>query len=80
MIIKSWNNKQEISDAVMFSVLPLQFRLGSVSLKAVPEPTEAVRELLIHVLQRGNALALHNKKLEQENRRLSGEQQRITAE
>ncbi|KAL7377459.1 hypothetical protein ABVT39_028307 [Epinephelus coioides] len=58
----------------------ISFRLGSVLLKAVPEPAEAVRELLIHSLQRGNTLEHHNQKLEDENQRLRREQQRITAE
>lgn len=58
----------------------ISFRLGSVLLKAVPEPVEAVRELLIHSLQRGNTLEHHNQKLEDENQRLRREQQRITAE
>lgn len=48
-------------------------------LRAVPEPAEAVRDLLIHSLQRGNALERHNHKLEEENQRLSKEHQRITA-
>lgn len=80
MIINSWNSKLVISDVSLLSVFCLQFRLGSVSLKAVPEPAEAVRELLIHCLQRGKALEHHNQKLEEENQRLRGEQQRITAE
>ncbi|TMS08595.1 DNA repair protein XRCC4 [Larimichthys crocea] len=58
----------------------ISFRLGSVSLKAVLEPAEAVRELLIHGLQRGNTLQQHNQRLEEENQRLRREQQRITAE
>ncbi|XP_070781069.1 DNA repair protein XRCC4-like [Enoplosus armatus] len=58
----------------------ISFRLGSVLLNAVPEPAEAVRELLIHSLQRGNTLENHNQKLEEENQRLRREQQRITAE
>ncbi|TNN29091.1 DNA repair protein XRCC4 [Liparis tanakae] len=58
----------------------LQFRLGSARLELVPEPAEAVRELLIHSLQRGNSLENHNQNLEEENQRLRGEQQRITAE
>lgn len=58
----------------------ISFRLGSVLLKAIPEPAEAVRELLIHSLQRGNTLEHHNQKLEDENQRLRREQQRITAE
>lgn len=57
-----------------------KFRMGSVLLKVVPEPTEAVRELLVHSLQRGNALERHNSKLEEENQRLIEEHQRITAE
>ncbi|XP_040914113.1 DNA repair protein XRCC4 [Toxotes jaculatrix] len=58
----------------------ISFRLGSVSLKAVSEPAEAVRELLIHSLQRGNTLEHQNQNLEEENQRLRQEQQRITAE
>ncbi|XP_073333485.1 DNA repair protein XRCC4 [Pagrus major] len=58
----------------------ISFRLGSVLLKAVPEPAEAVRELLIHSLHRGNTLEHHNQKLEEENQRLRREQQRITTE
>ncbi|XP_044030323.1 DNA repair protein XRCC4 [Siniperca chuatsi] len=58
----------------------ISFRLGSALLNVVPEPAEAVRELLIHSLQRGNTLEHHNQKLEEENQRLKGEQQRITAE
>ncbi|XP_056288958.1 DNA repair protein XRCC4 [Pseudoliparis swirei] len=58
----------------------ISFRLGSARLELVPEPAEAVRELLIHSLQRGNSLENHNQNLEEENRRLRGEQQRITAE
>ncbi|XP_034402748.1 DNA repair protein XRCC4 isoform X4 [Cyclopterus lumpus] len=58
----------------------ISFRLGSALLKVVPEPAEAVRELLIHSLQRGNSLENRNEKLEEENQRLRREQQRITAE
>ncbi|XP_068191023.1 DNA repair protein XRCC4 isoform X2 [Antennarius striatus] len=58
----------------------LSFRLGSVLLDAVPQPAEAVRELLVHSLQKGTTLENHNHKLEEENRRLSEEHRRITAE
>nr|XP_020514884.2 DNA repair protein XRCC4-like [Labrus bergylta] len=58
----------------------ISFRLGSVELKVVPEPAEAVREILIHSLQRGDDLQLNNRKLEEENERLRREQRRITAE
>ncbi|XP_042364676.1 DNA repair protein XRCC4 [Plectropomus leopardus] len=58
----------------------ISFQLGSVSLTAVPEPAEAVRELLIHSLQRGTTLENHNQRLQEENQRLRREQQRITAE
>ncbi|XP_075934318.1 DNA repair protein XRCC4 [Anarhichas minor] len=58
----------------------ISFRLGSALLKVVLEPAEAVRELLIHSLQRGNTLENHNQNLEEENRTLKREQQRITAE
>ncbi|CAJ1069945.1 DNA repair protein XRCC4 isoform X2 [Xyrichtys novacula] len=56
------------------------FQLGSVELTAVSEPAEAVREILIHSLQKGNTLQQHNHKLEEENQRLRREQQRVTAE
>lgn len=49
-------------------------------LSAVPEPVEAVRQLLVHGLQKGDALDRDNRKLEEENQRLSKEHQRITAE
>lgn len=65
---------------LFFSDSSVQFRLGSVLLKAVPEPADAVRELLIQSLQRGSTLEQHNQKLEEENQRLRGEQQRITTE
>ncbi|KAM4634481.1 DNA repair protein XRCC4 [Polymixia lowei] len=58
----------------------ISFRLGSVLLSAVPEPAEAVRELLHHGLERGGTLERHNQKLQDENRRLKQEQQHITAE
>lgn len=65
---------------LLLSFYLFQFRLGSVSLKAAPEPADAVRNLLIHSLERGNRLEHHNQKLDEENRRLRREQQRITAE
>ncbi|XP_047426602.1 DNA repair protein XRCC4 isoform X2 [Mugil cephalus] len=58
----------------------ISFRLGSVQLKAVAEPVEAVREFLTHSLQRGTVLHQHNQELEEENQRLRGEHQRIAAE
>ncbi|XP_068430528.1 DNA repair protein XRCC4 [Clinocottus analis] len=58
----------------------ISFRLGSALLKVVPEPAEAVREILVHSLQTGNSLENRNQKLEEENQRLRREQQRITAE
>lgn len=58
----------------------ISFRLGCILLKAVPEPAEAVRNLLIYSLQRGNNLQHHNQRLQEENERLRGEQQHITAE
>lgn len=58
----------------------ISFSLGSVLLGPIPEPVEAVRELLIHSLERGNTLERHNQKLQKENQRLRQEQQRITAE
>lgn len=58
----------------------ISFQLGSVVLTAVSEPAEAVREILVHSLQRGNTLQRHNHKLEEENQRLRQEQQRIASE
>ncbi|XP_032367625.1 DNA repair protein XRCC4 [Etheostoma spectabile] len=58
----------------------ISFRLGSVLLEAVPEPAGAVRDFLVHSLQRGNQLERLNQDLDQENQRLRQEQQRITAE
>ncbi|XP_068608921.1 DNA repair protein XRCC4 [Brachionichthys hirsutus] len=58
----------------------LSFRLGSVLLDAVPQPAEAVRDLLVHSLQRGTALENHNHRLETENQRLKEEHQRIATE
>ncbi|XP_060927849.1 DNA repair protein XRCC4 [Limanda limanda] len=58
----------------------ISFRLGSVLLKSVAAPAEAVRELLIHSLQKGNTLDHQNQDLKEENRKLRQEQQRITAD
>ncbi|XP_037548476.1 DNA repair protein XRCC4 [Nematolebias whitei] len=58
----------------------ISFRLGCVLLKAVTNPAEAVREVLIHILQRGNTLHMTNQKLKEENQRLIQEHQRIAAE
>ncbi|XP_030579878.1 DNA repair protein XRCC4-like [Archocentrus centrarchus] len=58
----------------------ISFRLGSIVLKAVPDPAEAVRSLLTHSLQRGINLQHHNQRLKEENQSLRGEQQHITAE
>uniref|UniRef100_A0A3Q0RIJ1 X-ray repair complementing defective repair in Chinese hamster cells 4 n=1 Tax=Amphilophus citrinellus TaxID=61819 RepID=A0A3Q0RIJ1_AMPCI len=58
----------------------ISFRLGSIVLKAVPDPAEAVRNLLTHSLQRGINLQHHNQRLKEENQSLRGEQQHITAE
>ncbi|XP_040014076.1 DNA repair protein XRCC4 [Xiphias gladius] len=58
----------------------ISFQLGSVLLRTVPEPAEAVRDLLIHSLQRGNTLEHQNQNLEEENQRLRQEQRRVTAE
>ncbi|XP_077353284.1 DNA repair protein XRCC4 isoform X2 [Festucalex cinctus] len=58
----------------------ISFRLGSVSLRPVPEPTEAVRALLTHSLERGTSLEQQNHELQQHNQRLRQEHQRITHE
>ncbi|XP_015257977.1 PREDICTED: DNA repair protein XRCC4-like, partial [Cyprinodon variegatus] len=56
------------------------FKLGSVLLDPVKKPAEAVTEVLIHTLQRGNTLQEHNRKLMEENQRLIQEHQRIIEE
>ncbi|XP_061655260.1 DNA repair protein XRCC4-like isoform X1 [Phyllopteryx taeniolatus] len=58
----------------------ISFRLGSVSLSPIPEPSEAVRGLLTHSLLRGTSLDHQNQELREQNRRLRQEHQRITAE
>ncbi|XP_051906789.1 DNA repair protein XRCC4-like [Hippocampus zosterae] len=58
----------------------ISFRLGSVSLRPVPEPSEAVRALLTHSLERGTSLEQHNQELQEHNQRLRQEHQRIIAE
>ncbi|XP_063745925.1 DNA repair protein XRCC4 isoform X3 [Eleginops maclovinus] len=58
----------------------ISFRLGSVVLKADPDPAEALRELLTHSLQRGNTLQQENQNLQQENLGLRGEHRRISAD
>lgn len=54
--------------------------MGSATLEAIKEPADAVRQLLIHSLRRGNTLDQHNQRLEEENLKLRGEQQRIASE
>ncbi|KAM8827837.1 DNA repair protein XRCC4-like isoform 2-T3 [Spinachia spinachia] len=58
----------------------ISFRLGSAQLMADPQPAQAVRELLIHSLQRGTTLENHNQSLQEENQSLTREQRRITAD
>ncbi|XP_038162873.1 DNA repair protein XRCC4 [Cyprinodon tularosa] len=58
----------------------ISFKLGSVLLDPVKKPAEAVAEVLIHTLQRGNTLQEHNRKLMEENQRLIQEHQRIIEE
>ncbi|XP_062340187.1 DNA repair protein XRCC4 [Osmerus eperlanus] len=55
-------------------------QLGSVSLRAHPEPLEEVRALLAHFLQQTAALENHNQRLKEENHRFRQEQQHITTE
>lgn len=76
-----FNDLKLLTFRVSVSVrLLVQFRLGSALLTVVSEPAEAVRQLLVHSLERGNALQHHNHKLEEENQRLGQEHQRIAAE
>ncbi|XP_046870828.1 DNA repair protein XRCC4 isoform X2 [Hypomesus transpacificus] len=55
-------------------------QLGSVSLRAHPEPLVEVRALLAHFLQQTAALENHNQRLKEENHRFRQEQQHITTE
>ncbi|TRY83872.1 hypothetical protein DNTS_030097 [Danionella cerebrum] len=56
----------------------ISFRLGVVDLQAVPEPTEAIRELILHGLEERAQLEAKNKLLLQENQKLRREHQHIT--
>uniref|UniRef100_A0A8C6TCA3 X-ray repair complementing defective repair in Chinese hamster cells 4 n=1 Tax=Neogobius melanostomus TaxID=47308 RepID=A0A8C6TCA3_9GOBI len=58
----------------------ISFRLGSVALTALSNPAEAVRDLLIYSMAKGNSLERQNNKVEQQNQRLRNEHQRITAQ
>ncbi|XP_023816167.1 DNA repair protein XRCC4-like isoform X2 [Oryzias latipes] len=58
----------------------ISFRLGSALLEAELRPAEALRQLLLHSLQRGDSLQNQNQKLQEDNQRLKQEQQRICAE
>lgn len=55
-------------------------QLGSVLLRAHPEPLEEVRALLAHFLVQTTDLENHNHKLKEDNHRFRQEQQHITAE
>lgn len=76
----NWVDGSFIFSIFYFFFFLSQFRLGSVTLEAVTEPADAVRQLLVHSLQRGNTLERHNQRLEEENLKLSQEQQRIASE
>ncbi|XP_028319464.1 LOW QUALITY PROTEIN: DNA repair protein XRCC4 [Gouania willdenowi] len=58
----------------------ISFRLGSVVMTTVSQPADAVKELLLQNLRRGNDLRETNRKLQEENERLRREHQRISAE
>ncbi|XP_061657493.1 DNA repair protein XRCC4 isoform X2 [Syngnathoides biaculeatus] len=58
----------------------ISFRLGSVALSPVPEPSEAARGLLTLSLARGTSLEHRNRELREQNRRLGQEHRRVAAE
>lgn len=58
----------------------ISFRLGTVALTALSDPAEAVRDLLIYSMKKGNSLERQNDKLEEQNQRLRQEHQRITTQ
>lgn len=58
----------------------ISFQLGSVLLTALPDPAEAVRDLLMYSLDRAGSLENHNHRLQEQNQSLREEHQRITAE
>lgn len=58
----------------------ISFRLGTVSLTALSDPAEAVRDLLIYSLEKGNSLEGQNNRLEEQNQQLRKEHQRITTQ
>ncbi|KAM8853088.1 DNA repair protein XRCC4 isoform 2-T3 [Synchiropus picturatus] len=58
----------------------ISFQLGSVPLQSVSEPTEEVRQLLLHSLERRSSLQDQNQRLEQENQILRREHLRASAE
>uniref|UniRef100_A0A3Q2E479 XRCC4 coiled-coil domain-containing protein n=1 Tax=Cyprinodon variegatus TaxID=28743 RepID=A0A3Q2E479_CYPVA len=79
---KAWKGKgerQSLPDFIKEKIFAY-FKLGSVLLDPVKKPAEAVTEVLIHTLQRGNTLQEHNRKLMEENQRLIQEHQRIIEE
>lgn len=51
----------------------ISFQLGSVPLQAVPDPSEEVRRLLLHALERRSSLQDQNQRLERENQSLRQE-------
>uniref|UniRef100_A0AAV2ISC8 XRCC4 n=1 Tax=Knipowitschia caucasica TaxID=637954 RepID=A0AAV2ISC8_KNICA len=58
----------------------ISFRLGSVTLTALSDPADAVRDLLFYSMDKGNSLDQHNHKLEEQNLRLRQEHQRIVSQ
>lgn len=51
-----------------------------VELRAVPEPTEVIRELISHSLEQSTRLRAKNQHLLEENQKLRKEQEHITKE
>ncbi|KAM9800943.1 DNA repair protein XRCC4 [Neosynchiropus ocellatus] len=58
----------------------ISFQLGSVPLQSVSDPTEEVKRLLLHSLQRRSSLQDQNQRLAQENLSLRREHLRASAE
>ncbi|KAJ8339574.1 hypothetical protein SKAU_G00363600 [Synaphobranchus kaupii] len=56
----------------------ISFRLGSVELRPVAEPSEMIKELISHGLERRGHLRASNLHLQEENQRLKQEQDHMT--
>ncbi|KAJ8401931.1 hypothetical protein AAFF_G00375120 [Aldrovandia affinis] len=58
----------------------ISFSLGSMELRTVLEPSEVIKELIGHGLERSTKLQASNRHLQEENQRLRQDQEHMTAE